>query len=355
MILEDHNEIRSRLNKEAFAGKRILVTGGAGFLGSWLCDILIGFEAEVCCLDNLSTGEMKNIDHLVGRPNFEFIDKDVCTFKSDEKFNLILHFASHAAPEEYQRQPVETLRANSLGSFSMLELARKCNATVLFASTSEVYGDAEIVPTPESYWGNVNPVGPRSCYDEGKRFAEALFMGYHKEYGLDVRIARIFNTYGPRIRADGLYARAMSRFIAQAISGNPITVYGDGSQTRSFCYVADTILGLLLFSVTRITRRKIINFGNTQEVIILELARKIKKLVGSKSPITFHPLPKDDPKRRRPDINEAENLLKWKPRKMLDQGLQKTVRWFQTSGAELKAFLPKTVTANKRQTPDLSI
>ena len=331
IILKDLDGIRSGLSKEAFVGKRVLVTGGAGFLGSWVCDTLVGLETEVYCLDNLSTGKTENIDHLVERPEFKFIDEDVCAFQSDERFDYILHLASHAAPEEYQQQPVETLRANSLGSFNMLELARKCDATVLFASTSEVYGDAEIVPTPESYWGNVNPVGPRSCYDEGKRFAEALFMAYHKEYGLDVRVARIFNTYGPRIRADGLYARAMSRFTVQALSGNPITVYGDGTQTRSFCYVADTVLGLLLLSANRRAHGKIMNIGNTQEITILELARKIKKLAVSTSPITFHPLPKDDPKRRCPDISKAEKLLGWKPRAELEQDLQKSIMWFKTN------------------------
>jgi UDP-glucuronate decarboxylase len=204
------------LERRDLKGKKFLVTGGAGFIGSWLCDLLVSFDAEVVCLDDLSTGIMRNIEHLVGRPKFEFVNDDVCTFKTKDEFDYILHMASHASPEEYQTHPIETLRASSLGSFNVAELARKRDATVLFASTSEVYGDAQVVPTPETYWGNVNPIGPRSCYDEGKRFAEALFMAYYRQYGLDMKIARIFNSFGPRLREDGLYGRAMSRFIRQA-------------------------------------------------------------------------------------------------------------------------------------------
>lgn len=329
VILEDTKKIRTNLEGNAFTNKRLLITGGAGFLGSWLCDCLIGLDTEVYCLDNFSTGKAGNVEHLKDYTNFKLIDEDVCDFKSNVKFDYILHLASHASPMEYQKHPIETLRGNSLGSYNMLELARRCDATLMFTSTSEVYGDAEVIPTPENYWGNVNPIGPRSCYDEGKRFAEALLMAYHREYGLDVKIARIFNTYGPRIRADGLYGRVVSRFIFQALSNKPITVFGDGTQTRSFCYVSDTILGLLLLSVNRIVGEEPVNMGNTQEIPIMELAQKIKTLTNSRSPITFHSLPTDDPKRRCPSIGKAEQLLKWIPQTGLCKGLQKTIAWFR--------------------------
>jgi len=329
VILEDVKKIRTNLEGNAFSNKRLLITGGAGFLGSWLCDCLIGLDTEIYCLDNFSTGKADNVEHLKDCDNFKLIDEDVCDFKSDVKFDFILHLASHASPMEYQKHPIETLRGNSLGSFNMLELARRCDATLMFTSTSEIYGDAEVIPTPENYWGNVNPIGPRSCYDEGKRFAEALLMAYHREYGLDVKIARIFNTYGPRIRADGLYGRVVSRFIVQALSNKPITVYGDGKQTRSFCYVVDTVLGLLLLSVNRRAKGQVLNIGNPQEITILELAQKIKRLTDSASPITFHPLPEDDPRRRCPDVSRAERVLGWIPRISLEQGLARTITWFQ--------------------------
>jgi UDP-glucuronate decarboxylase len=238
--------------------------------------------------------------------------------------------AGHASPEEYQVHPIETLQASSFGSAAMAELARKNDATVLLASTSEVYGDADVVPTPESYWGKVNPIGPRSCYDEGKRFAEALLLAYHKQYGLDVRIPRIFNSYGPRLREDGLYGRAMSRFISQALANMPITVYGDGKQTRSFCYITDTVSALMLLTDSDKARGKVVNVGNPQEVTILELAEKIRKLTECDSPLTFYPLPKDDPKRRCPDTTELEKLTWWKPKISLEEGLKRTIAWFSS-------------------------
>jgi len=329
VILEDVDRIKRNLEQEDFEGKRVLITGGAGFIGSWLADVLVSINAEIACLDNLSTGKLENITHLLKNPRFKFIKKDVCTFKSDVKYDYILHLASHVSPEEYQQHPIETLRANSLGSYNMLELARKQDTPILFASTSEVYGDAQIVPTPESYWGNVNPVGPRSCYDEGKRFAEALFIAYHKEYAFDIKIARIFNSYGPRIRKDGPYARAVPRFITQALANQPITVYGDGIQTRSFCYITDTALGLLLLLTNEKAEGEIINIGNNEEITVLKLAKKIKHLTGSTSPITFHPLPQDDPRRRCPDINKVESLLGWKPKVSLQRGLPRTITWFR--------------------------
>jgi UDP-glucuronate decarboxylase len=328
MILEDIEKIKSDLKGVGFAGKKVLVTGGAGFIGSWLCDVLVNLDAKVTCIDDLSTGRMKNIDHLTKNPKFKLLICDVCAFQSKDKFDFILHLAGHASPEEYQVHPIETLQASSVGSANMAELAKKNDATVLFASTSEVYGDAEVVPTPESYWGKVNPIGPRSCYDEGKRFAEALFIAYHKQYGLDVRIPRIFNSYGPRLREDGLYGRAMSRFITQALADKPITVYGDGKQTRSFCYITDTVTGLMLLTASDEAKGEVVNIGNAQEVTILELARKIKELTKCSAPLTFHPLPKDDPKRRCPDTGKLEKLLGWKPKITFEKGLKRTITWF---------------------------
>ncbi len=328
IILEDIERIKYDLKKEHLQGKNFLVTGGAGFIGSWLCDLLISFDAEVTCLDNLSTGMNRNIDHLFGKSKFDLVNEDVCTFGTKGEFDYILHMASHASPEEYQVHPIETLRASSLGSVNMAELARKQDAAILFASTSEIYGDAEVVPTPETYWGKVNPVGPRSCYDEGKRFAEALFIAYYKEYGLDVKIARIFNTFGPRLREDGLYGRAMSRFITQALTNKPITIYGDGKQTRSFCYVSDTVRGLMLLTLSEKAKGEVVNVGNFQEVTILQLAEKIREVIKSTSKLTFHLLPKDDPKRRCPDTRKMEKLLEWKPKVSLEQGLKRTIEWF---------------------------
>jgi len=272
---------------------------------------------------------MYYIEHLLDAPSFQFLNHDVCTFKSDERYDLIFHLASHASPEEYLRNPIETLRTNSLGSQNMVELARRLDATVLFASTSEIYGDAKVIPTPESYWGNVNPVGLRSCYFEGKRFAESLFMAYHRQYELDVRIARIFNSYGPRLREDGLYGRAVSRFIMQALTNQPITVYGDGKQTRSFCYVTDTVSGLMLLSASGKACGKAVNIGNPEETTILQLAQKVKETLNSGSPLTFQPLPEDDPQRRCPDFNRARKLLGWKPRISLEEGLRRTISWLQ--------------------------
>lgn len=328
IILEDVEKTRNALRKGNFEDKRVLVTGGAGFIGSWICDVLIGLGTTLDCLDDFSTGKHENTDHLVGKTGFRLIKADVSNFRSKLKYDCILHLASGASPEEYQQHPIKTLRANSIGSYNMLELARKDDAKILFASTSEVYGDAQSVPTLETYWGNVNPVGVRSCYDEGKRFGEALFMAYHRQYGLNVRIARIFNTYGPRLRAEGAYGRAVSRFITQALAGKPLTVYGDGMQTRAFCYVIDTVMGLLALLISESARGELVNIGNPEEVTILDLARRIKRLANTSSPIVFYPLPRDDPRRRCPDIGKAEKLLQWKPKISLEQGLTRTITWF---------------------------
>jgi UDP-glucuronate decarboxylase len=328
IIQEDIQTIKVKVKADSFDGVNVLVTGGAGFIGSWLCDVLLNCGAKVTVVDDLSTGRTKNIDHLIGNPDFKFLKSDVCTFKTTEKFKVILHMAGHASPDEYQLHPIETLQTSSTGSANMAELARKNDATLLFASTSEVYGDAEVVPTPESYWGKVNPVGPRSCYDEGKRYTEALLVAYGKQYGLDVRLPRIFNTYGPRLREDGLYGRAMSRFILQAQTEDAITVYGDGQQTRSFCYVTDTVTGLLLLTVCKAAKGEAVNVGRPQEVTILQLAQKIKQVTQCKAQITFHPLPKDDPKRRCPDITKLSSLVGWTPKVTFEEGLSRTIQWF---------------------------
>jgi UDP-glucuronate decarboxylase len=328
IIKEDITKIKDRINGNQFSEKKVIVSGAAGFIGSWFCDVLISFGASVIAVDDLSTGRMKNIDHLLKHPKFNFEKCDVSIFQTKEKIDIILHMAGHASPEEYQIHPIETLQTSAIGSINMAELARKNDAVLLFASTSEVYGDAEVIPTPESYWGKVNPIGPRSCYDEGKRFAEALLIAYHKQCGLDVKIPRIFNTYGPRLREDGLYGRAMSRFVTQALADKPITVYGDGKQTRSFCYITDTITGLILLMATDKAKGEVVNVGNNQEITILELAQKIKATTKCKSPLTFHPLPKDDPMRRCPDTTKIKRLTGWKSKTSLDDGLFRTINWF---------------------------
>jgi len=330
LIIEHISRILDELDIEFLKDASVLVTGGAGFIGSWLCDVLVKAEARVTCLDNFSTGLNENIVHLLNEKGFKLIKLDV-EFLNDAvgRFDFILHLASRASPEEYQKHPIETLTVNSLGSFKVIEQALKSNATVLFTSTSEVYGDAQVIPTPESYWGNVNPTGPRSGYDEGKRFSEALFTAYHREHGLDTRILRVFNTYGPRLRADGIYGRVISRFILQALQNQPLTVYGDGTQSRSFCYITDTVLGILKALTNKQARGEIINIGNTHEIKILHLAEKIRKLTGSKSKIVFQPLPPEDPKRRCPDISKAKRLLNWQPEDLLEEGLNKTIEWFK--------------------------
>jgi UDP-glucuronate decarboxylase len=328
IIRNDLENIKKTAKGDVFTDKKVLVTGGAGFIGSWICDLMVDFGAQVTVVDDLSTGRITNIDHLIKQAKFRFVQTDVCTFRSDENFDFIFHMAGHASPDEYQTHPIETLQISATGTFIMTELARKNDAVLLFSSTSEIYGDTAIIPTPETYWGNVNPIGPRSCYDEGKRFAEALLMAYRKQYGLDVRVPRIFNSYGPRLREDGLYGRALSRFIAQALTNQSITVYGDGKQTRSFCYITDTVTGLLLLATNPKAIGEVVNVGNIQEVTILELAKRIKEITKSNANITFHPLPKDDPKRRCPDTTKLEKIVNWKPKLGLQEGLQKTIEWF---------------------------
>lgn len=327
IILEDLTEIENKNQsyKKCFENKNILVTGGAGFLGSWMCDALLTMGARINCIDNYSSGVANNIEHLLNKTNFKFINSDVKNEVHHEEFDYIIHLASRASPEDYHLHQIETLLTNAEGTKNMLELARKNNCIFLYFSTSEIYGDAQIIPTPEEYWGNVNSVGHRSCYDEGKRYGEALCMAYKREYGIDTRIVRIFNTFGPRIRADGPYGRALSRFILQALNGNDIIVYGDGSQTRSFCYVTDTIRGILLH-LTNKTSFDIINLGAEGEITIKELANIIIQKTHSKSRIYYQEKSPDDPRRRCPDISRAKKIG-WKPEISFEKGLERTIEW----------------------------
>ena len=306
--------------------RRILVTGGAGFIGSHLCKRLLDEGNEVVCLDNFSTGSRKNIQPLLAHPYFELLTHDIAvplTLEADR----IFHLASPASPVRYQHQPVMTVRTNVLGSLTALEIARATGATILQASTSEIYGDPEVHPQVESYWGNVNPIGPRSCYDEGKRCAETLFFDYRRQYGIKIKVARIFNTYGPLMAADD--GRVVSNFIVQALRGDDITLYGDGSQTRSFCYVADMIDGLLRLMESGPDFTGPVNLGDPHEATMRELAETILRLTGSRSRLAFKPLPKDDPKRRCPDITLAKKELGWRPVTPFEEGLTATIAHFR--------------------------
>jgi len=314
---------------------RTVVTGGAGFLGSHLCDHLLSLGHEVICLDNLITGRVENIAHLVGRDDFTFIKHDVTEYIYIAKpVDNILHFASPASPIDYLEYPIQTLKVGSLGTHKALGLAKAKGARFLLASTSEVYGDPDVHPQTEDYRGNVDPVGPRGVYDEAKRFAEALTMAYHNTHGLDTRIARIFNTYGPRMRLND--GRALPNFMSQALAGKDLTVYGDGSQTRSFCYVSDLVDGL--HRLLESGRHDPVNLGNPNEISILDFAREIIELAGSKSKIVFQPLPTpDDPKLRRPDIARARETLGWEPRVDRRRGLELTLEYFRRKLSSEKA------------------
>jgi len=307
--------------------KTLVITGGAGFVGSHLCDFLLNKNFKIICIDNLITGDKKNIEHLGSNKNFKFINHDVSKhIKIDEDVDYVLHFASPASPVDYQKIPIQTLKAGSLGTHNTLGLALTKKAKYMLASTSEIYGDPQINPQSESYWGNVNPTGPRGCYDESKRFAEALTMAYHRIHNVDTRIVRIFNTYGPRMRKDD--GRVVPNFINQALKNEPITVYGDGNQTRSFCYVSDLIEGIYKLMMSNISDP--VNLGNPEEHTILEFAEIIKKLTNSKSKIMFKNLPVDDPHVRCPDISKAKKELKWGSKIGLMEGLQKTVGFFKS-------------------------
>jgi len=308
------------LNKQA-----AVVTGGAGFLGSHLCDRLLLEGFKVICVDNLLTGNMENISHLFGDENFSFIKHDVTNYiYVSGKVDYILHFASPASPIDYLKLPIQTLKVGSLGTHKALGLAKEKKASFLLASTSEVYGDPEIHPQQEDYWGNVNPIGPRGVYDEAKRFAEAITMAYHRYHGLETRIARIFNTYGPRMRLDD--GRALPTFVGQALRGEDITVYGDGSQTRSFCYVSDLVDGI--YKLLLSDEVNPVNIGNPDEITIKEFAEEVIKQTDSKSKIVYKPLPEDDPKVRQPNIERAQKILKWNSKIQREEGLKITIDYF---------------------------
>lgn len=305
---------------------RVVITGGAGFIGSHLSDYFLAKGHSVVSIDNLITGDLHNIEHLFGHPSFKFIKHDVTNFiHVPGSVDAVLHFASPASPIDYLEHPIPTLKVGALGTHKALGLAKEKKARFLLASTSEVYGDPLVSPQPESYWGNVNPVGPRGVYDEAKRFAEAMTMAYNRYHKVRARIVRIFNTYGPRMRVrDG---RAIPNFIWQALQNKPMTIYGNGSQTRSFCYVSDLVEGL--YRLLMSNESSPVNIGNPAEMTLLELAERIKKLTKSKSKLVYRPLPEDDPKVRQPDIRRAKTILKWAPRVGLDEGLRKTISYFR--------------------------
>lgn len=305
---------------------RAVITGGAGFLGSHLCDYLLQHDWEVLCVDNLATGAEGNVGHLLRHPHFRMMRHDVSRYiEVPGPVDYVLHFASPASPVDYLKLPIQTLKVGALGTHNTLGLALAKKAKYLLASTSECYGDPEITPQPETYWGHVNPIGPRGVYDEAKRFAEAMAMAYHRAHGVDTHIVRIFNTYGPRMRLhDG---RALPNFVYQALTGKPVTIYGDGRQTRSFCYVSDLIEGV--YRLMHNKEHEPVNIGNPQEISILEFAERVRALTGTTIPVVFHPLPQDDPKQRCPDINKARRLLGWEPKVGLDEGLRLTLDYFR--------------------------
>jgi dTDP-glucose 4,6-dehydratase len=305
--------------------KKAVVTGGAGFIGSHLCARLINEGFSVICLDNFITGNVDNIKHLLKDKNFRLIEHNVTKYISvRERVDYVLHFASPASPEDYLKFPIQTLKVGSLGTHNALGLVKEKKAKFLLASTSEVYGDPLIHPQPETYWGNVNPVGVRGCYDESKRFAEAITMAYHRIHKIDTKIARIFNTYGPRMRIND--GRVVPNFIYQALNNKPITIYGTGTQTRSFCYIDDLVEGI--FRLMRVRTNEPVNLGNPDEFTVLQLARLVIKLTGTKSKIIYKPLPQDDPKKRKPDITKAKKLLQWQAKVTIGGGLLKTIEWF---------------------------
>lgn len=309
---------------------KLLITGGAGFIGSHLCDHFIRAGHSVLCLDNFITGSLRNIEHLMSHSRFKLIRHDISKpITIQGRIDYVLHFASPASPPDYLKHPIQTLKVGSLGTHNALGIAKAKQAKFFLASTSEVYGDPLVSPQKETYWGNVNPVGPRGVYDESKRFAEAIALAYHREHRIDTKIIRIFNTYGERMRPED--GRVIPNFISQALSGKPLTVYGDGSQTRSYCYIDDLVRGIALVMHSRLNEP--VNLGNPNEMSVLLLAKKIKKLTSSKSKIVYRPLPQDDPKQRCPDIDLAKKKLGWKPKMDLDAGLMRTVSYFRMLGA----------------------
>jgi len=330
---EELDTMKKNLGHSRYEDQRVLVTGGSGFLGSWICDTLLADGAYVTCVDNFASGQKENIRHLMDHERFRFIEHDISTpLLVETRLDYVFHMASRASPFEFEHYPIQILKANTTGILVALGIAKKYRAKILFTSTSEVYGNPAVVPTPESYYGNVNPIGLRGCYDEAKRCGEAYVMAYRKQHNLDTRIARIFNTYGPRIRTDGIYGRVIPRFIDQALNGEPLTVFGDGLQTRSFTYVTDQIEGLLLLASVDEARGQVINIGNVNEITVLALAKLVIEITGSSSTITFQPLPEDDPRRRRPDVTRAKQILGWEPKVPLEKGLVRTIDWIRSRG-----------------------
>jgi dTDP-glucose 4,6-dehydratase len=322
--------------QKRWAGRRVVVTGGAGFVGSWVCERLLELDARVVSVDSYLTGAQENLEHLDG--DLEMLEQDVSEgLEVGGDVDVVLHLASPASPVHYLEHPIETMRVGSIGTMHALELAQARQARFLLASTSEVYGDPLVHPQPEDYWGNVNPIGPRSVYDEAKRFAEALTTAYRRERRVDTAIVRIFNTYGPRMRLDD--GRAIPAFMSQALAGKPLTVTGDGSQTRSLCYVEDTVDGIL--SLAASDQPGPVNVGSSDELTMLQLAERVREIAGSDSPVEFIGLPVDDPKVRRPDTTRATELLGWEPRVPLEDGLKRTLAWFaQSSGSAVRAAAP---------------
>jgi len=348
-INQDIKEIINRIEKVniTFKDKTILVTGGAGFLGSWMCDVLVEQGAYCICLDNLSSGKFENIEHLMNRNNFRFINHDISEpiyfglthhpkgicVGDIKKIDIVMHMASRASPFEFQKYPIPILKSNTLGTMNALGIVKAHNSLFFYTSTSEVYGNppSNAVPTPETYFGHVNPVGPRSCYDESKRAGEAFVKAYELQHNIRTKIVRIFNTSGPRIRSGPEFGRVIPNFIRQAINDKNITVFGDGTQTRSFTYVIDEIEGFLKIVYNDKALGEVINLGNNKEYSILELAHKIIELTNSNSKIVFKPLPVDDPVRRCPDLTKAKTILDWEPTTSLDEGLKKTIAWFRNN------------------------
>lgn len=319
------------MSENYFKNKTVVVTGGCGFLGSWICSIILKMGGRVFCVDNLSTGITLNLNELKKNENFGFINDDIQKLSLTElpkNADIVLHFASRASPDDYRKHPIDTLESNSIGTKNLLEYSKKNQSLFLFASTSEIYGEPSLVPTPETYYGYVNTMGERSCYDESKRYAESLIHVYHQTHGIDVRVVRIFNTYGPGLRPEGDYGRALSRFILQSLKNEPITIFGDGKQTRSFNFITDTITGIMGVLVTKSFNDKPVNIGNNKEIKILDLANMIKKITKSKSKIIFLPPQSDDPRRRCPDTTRLKEIG-WKPLVSLEEGLKTTIEWIR--------------------------
>jgi UDP-glucuronate decarboxylase len=333
-IEKEVSEVSGSLEREGirFEKQSVLVTGGAGFLGSWVCDVLVRQGAAVTCIDNLTSGQRGNIEHLLKGDSFTYLNHDISEpIYFDSKFDVVFHMASRASPFEFAGHPIQILKANTLGIWVALGIAKEHGARFFYTSTSEVYGnpDPQFVPTPETYFGNVNSVGPRSCYDEAKRAGEAFVTAYHTQHGLDTRMVRIFNTYGPRMRSDDIYGRVVPRFIDQALRGIPITIFGDGSQTRSYTYITDQVEGILRLARVDGLENPVVNIGNNVEKSVLQLAETIIKLTDSTSELSFHPLPIDDPERRCPDISRAKELLGWKPKIGFEEGVKRFIEYMR--------------------------